>query len=309
MNPWVLTFKDLDSSQIGLREALCTLGNGYFATRGALEEARADATHYPGTYLAGGYNKLSTTIAGRSVVHEDLVNLPNWLAIYFYPLDSQPNWLSASKPLKHKLTLNMYQGLLKRVSHILDNQGRETLITSRRIVHMANPHLAAIEYTIKPLNWSGEIGLISSLDGSVTNQGVARYSQLNGKHLDIVNLTPGTDDCISLCVQTNQSHLQIALTARTQIFCMGNYLAMSAKITTTAETISQVFNFTVSAGQTVTIEKILALYSSRDFAISDCQTEAKLAMQEAGRFHHLLKTHRLAWKHLWNHWDTNFLNK
>jgi len=308
MNPWVLIFKDLDSSQIGLRESLCTLGNGYFATRGALEEARADATHYPGTYLAGGYNKLSTTIAGRTVIHEDLVNFPNWLGIHFYPLDSQPNWLSSSKLLKHTLALNMYQGLLKRVSHILDAQGRETLIISRRIVHMGNPHLAAIEYTIKPLNWSGEISLISSLDGSVTNQGVARYSQLNGKHLDIVNLTPWADDSISLCVQTNQSHLQMAFTTRTQIFCMGKYLAMSAKIQTTAETISQIFNFTVSAGQTVTIEKILALYSSRDFAISECQTEAQLAIQEAGRFNDLLKTHRLAWKHLWNHCATNLIS-
>ena len=33
-------------------------GNGYFATRGAAEEADADEIHYPGTYLAGGYNRL-----------------------------------------------------------------------------------------------------------------------------------------------------------------------------------------------------------------------------------------------------------
>jgi trehalose/maltose hydrolase-like predicted phosphorylase len=38
----------------GIREALCALGNGYFATRGAAAWARADERHYPGTYLAGG---------------------------------------------------------------------------------------------------------------------------------------------------------------------------------------------------------------------------------------------------------------
>lgn len=309
MNPWVLTFNDLDFRQIGLREALCTLGNGYFATRGALEESRADGCHYPGTYLAGGYNKLTSSLAGRTVTHEDLVNLPNWLIIYFYPLDSQANWLMSSKLVKHKLELNMYQGLLKRMSHILDAQGRETLITSRRIVHMANPHLAAMEYIIKPLNWSGEISLISSLDGSVTNQGVARYNQLNGKHLEILSLTPLTDDSMSLYVQTKQSHLQIALTARTQIFAAYKYLAMPTKLKITSETISQVFNFVISAGQTVSIEKVLALYSSRDFAISECQTEAKIAIQEAGRFNRLLKTHRLAWKHLWNQCDKNLLSK
>ena len=43
----------------------------------------ADDIHYPGTYLAGGYNRLRTDIAGRVVENEDLVNFPNWLALGF----------------------------------------------------------------------------------------------------------------------------------------------------------------------------------------------------------------------------------
>ena len=38
---------------VGIRETLCTLGNGYFATRGARAEAADDGVHYPGSYLAG----------------------------------------------------------------------------------------------------------------------------------------------------------------------------------------------------------------------------------------------------------------
>lgn len=41
-----------------LREALCVLGNGLYATRGAAEESCADGTHYPATYIAGAYNRL-----------------------------------------------------------------------------------------------------------------------------------------------------------------------------------------------------------------------------------------------------------
>lgn len=33
-----------------LRESLCRLGNGYFATRGAVPECRAGLVHYPATY-------------------------------------------------------------------------------------------------------------------------------------------------------------------------------------------------------------------------------------------------------------------
>lgn len=80
---WSLVFDGFDQAQEGVREALCTLGNGYFATRGAAAWAVADGVHYPGTYLAGGYNRLETDIAGRVVENEDLVNFPNWLALDF----------------------------------------------------------------------------------------------------------------------------------------------------------------------------------------------------------------------------------
>jgi trehalose/maltose hydrolase-like predicted phosphorylase len=34
VSDWALVFNGYDAAQEGLRESLCTLGNGYFATRG-----------------------------------------------------------------------------------------------------------------------------------------------------------------------------------------------------------------------------------------------------------------------------------
>jgi len=53
MSSWKVTYRGYEDEEEQLREALCTLGNGYFATRGAAEETRAGDFHYPGTYLAG----------------------------------------------------------------------------------------------------------------------------------------------------------------------------------------------------------------------------------------------------------------
>ena len=92
VNDWSLVYEGFDPEKERLREALCTLGNGYFATRGAAPESEADPIHYPGTYLAGGYNRLKTDIAGRTVENEDLVNLPNWLLLSLR-LEGA-NWLS-----------------------------------------------------------------------------------------------------------------------------------------------------------------------------------------------------------------------
>ena len=74
MKNWKLEYHRLRKEQEGLREALCTLGNGYCAIRGAAEESEADGIHYPGTYLAGGYNRLKSQIAGKTIENEDLVN-------------------------------------------------------------------------------------------------------------------------------------------------------------------------------------------------------------------------------------------
>ena len=77
---WVLVYEGFDPEKQPLREALCALGNGVLVTRGAAEEAHADGVHYPGTYLAGGYNRLETQVAGRTIVNEDLVNFPELAA-------------------------------------------------------------------------------------------------------------------------------------------------------------------------------------------------------------------------------------
>jgi len=52
---WSLVYEGFRPEQEGLRETLCTLGNGRFCTRGAAPDALAGEVHYPGTYLAGGY--------------------------------------------------------------------------------------------------------------------------------------------------------------------------------------------------------------------------------------------------------------
>src|SRR6185312_5498348 len=61
-DPWLFVHEGFDPAVEGRRETLFALGNGYFVTRGAAAEAQADDVHYPGTYLAGGYNRLTAPI-------------------------------------------------------------------------------------------------------------------------------------------------------------------------------------------------------------------------------------------------------
>ncbi len=114
MNGWKLEYGGWDSHEQPLRETLCTLGNGYFATRGAAEESSAGDPHSPGTYLAGGYNRLPTEISGRVIENEDLVNWPNWLCLSFRPEGGE--WLEVSSTglLEFRQELDLKRCVLDR---------------------------------------------------------------------------------------------------------------------------------------------------------------------------------------------------
>jgi alpha,alpha-trehalase len=114
MNPWVLSYEGFDPAHEGLREALCALGNGYFVTRGAAAESGADDVHYPGTYLAGGYNRLTTEIAGRKIENEDLVNMPNWLVLEFRIGDGKWFRPRDAEMLAYTRELDLRRGVLAR---------------------------------------------------------------------------------------------------------------------------------------------------------------------------------------------------
>ena len=114
MSVWTVSYEGFDPKKEKLREALCTLGNGYFCTRGAAAEASADGVHYPGTYLPGGYNRLKTEMAGKIIENEDLVNMPNWLPLSFRIKHGE--WFSLSKVelLEYEQKLDMAEGILTR---------------------------------------------------------------------------------------------------------------------------------------------------------------------------------------------------
>ncbi|MDH5243652.1 MAG: hypothetical protein OEX05_06940, partial [Chloroflexota bacterium] len=60
MHDWTWSYEGFDPDNEGLREALCAVGNGYVATRGAAPERAADDVHYPGTYGAGVFDRLAS---------------------------------------------------------------------------------------------------------------------------------------------------------------------------------------------------------------------------------------------------------
>jgi len=296
---WTLAYEGYRPEDEGLREALCAVGNGYFVTRAASVQNVADRVHYPGTYLAGGFNRLVSNVGGRTIESEDLVNLPNWLPLTFR-IDDGPEFdVDSADLLQYRQELDLRQGVLRRSLVFRDDAGRETELTERRFVSMADRNLAALEVTLTARNWSGRVTFVSALDGSVVNAGVPRYRDLASDHLEPIYTSRPDPDTVCLVVETSQSRIRIAEAARTQLKVAGDLAPVSAELIERTGYVGQVLPVVAQCGLPLTVEKTVVLCTSRENGISEPAYAALVRLKDAGDFGALLEDHAEAWDAIW----------
>lgn len=296
---WQLVYESYDPEQERLREALCTVGNGYIATRGCAPEAFASEAHYPGTYAAGVCNSLTDEIAGRAIANESLVNLPNWLALTFR-IDGG-SWfdLDEAELLAYRQTFDLRNATLTRRLRIRDNTGRITTLEQQRFASMQDPHILAMKTTICAENWSAETQVRSLVDAGIGNTLVARYRSLASIHLTDVEIEDINSKSVLLSTETSQSGIAIAIAARNTAW--SDRAAADARHSAVREPNrgGHEIQFRLCAGQSVTIEKVVVIVTSRDAAISEPAIAAKQFLHDAGRYADLYRRHNLAWARLW----------
>ncbi|MFJ6657281.1 glycoside hydrolase family 65 protein [Streptomyces sp. NPDC091377] len=347
MSGWIWEYDGYDPAEQRLRESLCALGNGRFATRGALPECSADAVHYPGTYVAGCYNRLGSEVAGREVENEDMVNVPNWLPVRFRPLGRR--WLTPDNTtvLDHRQALHLDAGILARRTRYALPGGGELTVRQERLVHLGDPHLAALRTEFTAGATPVELEVEVALDGGVRNTGVPRYLDLDGRHLASVHTGthtgPGT---VWLRCRTRTSDIGIGMASRltTQTSTetetgtatrtgpgtgtgtgpgtgtdkgvgtntdtdtdagtgTGGDADGEIAVRHTASRAVQRFRLRLAPGAKATVDKVVALHTSRDPAISDPLDAALARVDRAPGFDELRASHHAAWDQLWRRAD------
>lgn len=299
---WSLSYYDYNPEEEGTRETLLTIGNGYFGTRGALEETKDNEINYPGTYIAGLYNRMESIVADRTVVNEDFVNCPNWLPITFKIEGGE--WVDPNEVeiIHTTRQLEFRSGVLHRTMVVRDSGGHETRIVSERFASMADPHLAAIRYRIIPLNYEKTITIRSQLDGNIINNGVERYRELNSKHLEAVE--EGFKGNIKyLLVKTNRSHTLIAEAARLIVSINGREVKPTFEHHSQPSVISTTFEMSTQRGVAITIDKLVSLYTSNQHDIEDPLRAARKAIKKEYDFETIKQESVAAWDQIWKNID------
>lgn len=298
VDPWLLVYDGFDPAHEGHREALTTLANGYLGTRGAAPESPADGVHYPGTYLAGVYNRLTTVVDGQEREDEHLVNAPNWL-----PLDVRVGdgaWWSEgglTTSAEHR-ELDLRRALLTRTATLTDATGRHLLLTQRRIVSMDRPHLCVLETTLLPLGWGGSVEVRAGIDTAVVNANVADDAALAHRHLRLIDTRAPGDGVLLAEVETVNSHIRIAVAAR--LVATAGAEDVVCRTAGRGPACVQSVRVDVAPDRPAIVDKIVTVFTSRDAAIASPGDAALSELAAAPtRLQELLPGHVDAWARLW----------
>ncbi len=300
---WNITYHTYEPGKERTREALLSIGNGYMGTRGAMEETDANEINYPGTYIAGLYNRLSTPIAGRDIWNEDFVNAPNWLPVTFCINDGKWFDINATEILSIERNLDLKTGLLTRLLKVRDEKGNETLIESSRFTSMADAHLSLLQYSVKPLNYSGKITIKTGINGAIINDGVERYKSLNQQHLKTVD--QGADgNRHFVLVSTTQSGIQIAEAADHIFYQYGKKSAVKLAGDVYPSAVYGIASFEVKKEEAISVVKKVSVYTSKPDDVKDPLASAFSALDNSTlSFEKLFEASTFSLKLIWDKID------
>jgi alpha,alpha-trehalose phosphorylase len=164
VDPWCLTETALDLDLLAQSESVFALSNGHIGLRGNLDEGEPHGL--PGTYLNSLYEDRPLPYAESAYGFPDtgqtVINVTNGKIIRLL-VDDEPFDIRYGKVLSHIRTLDLRAGTLTRNVVWTSPAGRTVEITSVRLVSLTQRAVAAISYTVSPVNEPLRLVLMSEI--------------------------------------------------------------------------------------------------------------------------------------------------
>jgi alpha,alpha-trehalose phosphorylase len=167
-DPWAVCETRLDLDVLAQSESVFALGNGHLGLRGNLDEG--EPAGVPGTYLDGFYELRPLPYAeagyGYPESGQTVVNVTDGKLIRLTVGDELFD-VRYGRLLVHERTLDLRSGTLTRTVEWVSPTGAAVRIVSQRLVSFAQRGVAAILYTVEPLEGDTRLVVQSEL---VANQ-------------------------------------------------------------------------------------------------------------------------------------------
>jgi alpha,alpha-trehalose phosphorylase len=260
MKSWSLIDTNFNESY-QLKETLFSTANGYLGVRGSFEEGvKKGIPSVRGTYINGFYE------SEEIVYGEKLFGFPDRSQSILNVIDTQGIALKLNgvkfslfegKVLFYERILDFKKGMVTRKIKWRSPKGNEVEIVFKRIVSFTQRELLLIHVSIEALNFSGEIELISTINGDVSNivaEDDPRVGTSNAKALKVVDIF-NKGKCSFIKAKT--THSKLAVVGGISHF---NSVKLKEEIEIFDEKITHGFKGQLKKGNSITFTK-LAVYT------------------------------------------------
>lgn len=199
-----------------LNETLFHNANGYIGVRGSLEEGVPNGTDtMRGTYINGFYDiipmKQAEMLCNFVDKKETMLNVADTMTITCI-VDGEIFDLNKGKVIEHTRSLDMSEGVTKR--HVIWEapSGKKVEINITRMTSFEMLSLFSVEYTVKALNFSGDVKLVSTHNPDVSNYCNPKDPRLAAeslKNLEVIDFHKEDNETVAVS-QTSVSKLRMS---------------------------------------------------------------------------------------------------
>ncbi len=275
---WKITEEAFQPDQQNVNESLFAIGNGYLATRGAFEES------FPGekraTFVHGVFDDVP-------LVFTELANAPDWLPLVIY-LDGERFSMDSGKLLDYERRLDLQTGVLSRKVRWESPSGKVVSLAFERFASMANEHLVCLRLQAV-VEQDGTLEIRPYLNGNTDNEGFT--------HWKLVSQGVQAGNLAYMHVRTRKTGTSLALAMRLEVsrppdqahFCDVDSMPTHSLV------------YSARRGETITVEKIVALASSRD--TSDPVAMAVQHACDCTGWEQAFAAHAQVWQKTWETMD------
>ncbi|WP_071189931.1 beta-phosphoglucomutase [Trichormus sp. NMC-1] len=275
---WILIENQFNPELLHPRETIFTIGNGYLGTRGSFEEGYPRALS--ATFIHGVYDDVP-------VVYTELANCPDWLPLVVI-IDGERFRLNQGEILTYNRQLDLRQGVLSRSVRWRSPKGKTIDINFERFASLADHHVLGQRCQLTPVDFHGLIEIEASINGYPENQGFNHWEGLDQGKID---------KGFWLHSRTRNTQIDISMAARMTI--SGTEAVLQVNTAPGYPTVSA--TFFAESEQTVTLEKIVTVFTSRD--VEQPVTTALEKLAQLPDYITLRNANEKAWAEVWQQSD------
>jgi maltose phosphorylase len=297
-NEWSVIEEGWNKENVTASESLFSIGNGEFGQRANFEEDYSGDT-FQGSYIGGVYYPDKTRVGwwknGYPEYFAKVLNAPNWIGIHI-KINGTTFDLNTCKVTDFKRELNMKEGWLSRSFNAELPLGEKIEVITKRFISVQYNEVGAIMYSIKAVNFSGEIEFAPYVDAGIMNED-ANYDEFFWEILDVIN----GENNAAILSKTLKTEFHVATAMQASLVINNEVVSVAKETLKEEKKITHSYKLNIAEGDVATIYKYASYTSSMNYEIPDLIEAAfdNVKKAESLGFEALLEAQINSWAEIW----------